>query len=141
MAINFFSEGVTFNLKGKNKYKRLLKVLCEQHGKRVGDVNYIFCNDEYLHKINVEYLNHDNLTDIITFDYVEGVCISGDIYVSIERVRANAKDFMVEVDDEITRVVSHGFLHLLGYKDKKPVDKKLMTEKEDLAIALFKEME
>lgn len=137
MAINFFSDGITFNLKGKNRYKKLLKTLCEQNDKRVGEVNYIFCDDEYLHKINVEYLNHDTLTDIITFDYVEGICISGDIYVSIERVRANAGEFKVSVDNELTRIISHGFLHLLGYKDKKPGDKKLMTQKENEAIAMF----
>lgn len=95
------------------------------------EINYIFCDDEYLHKINVEFLKHDDLTDIISFDYSVGKIIQGDIFISVERVADNAKDFEVSFDDELRRVLVHGVLHYCGYKDKTDSDFKLMRDKEN----------
>jgi len=96
-----------------------------------GEINYIFCDDTYLHKINVEFLNHDTLTDIISFDYSVGKELHGDIYISVERVIENANEFDVAFKDEIGRVMIHGILHYCGYKDKSEEEKKLMRSKED----------
>ncbi|MCD2258267.1 rRNA maturation RNase YbeY [Psychroserpens luteolus] len=98
---------------------------------REGEINYIFCNDEYLHKLNVEYLNHDTLTDIISFDYSVGKELHGDIYISVERVADNAKDFNVDFLEELSRVVIHGILHYCGYKDKTDEDIEIMRSKEN----------
>ena len=96
-----------------------------------GEINYIFCDDEYLHKLNVEFLEHDTLTDIISFDYSVGKELHGDIYISIERVADNAKDFDVDISEELKRVMIHGVLHYCGFKDKTEDDAKLMREKEN----------
>ena len=98
---------------------------------KLGDINYVFCDDEYLHKLNVEFLNHDTLTDIISFDYSVGKIIQGDIFISIERVNDNAKDFDVSFEEELKRVIIHGVLHYCGYKDKTDNDAKVMREKEN----------
>jgi rRNA maturation RNase YbeY len=96
-----------------------------------GEINYIFCDDAYLHKLNVEFLEHDTLTDIISFDYSVGKELHGDIYISIERVADNAKDYKVDVSEELKRVMVHGILHYCGFKDKTNDDAKLMREKEN----------
>jgi rRNA maturation RNase YbeY len=103
----------------------------------LGELTYIFCNDDYLHKMNVQYLNHDTLTDIITFDYSEGALISGDLFISVERVKDNAFDLDLNFNDELLRVMSHGVFHLMGFKDKSEVDSLKMRELEDDAIKLF----
>lgn len=103
----------------------------------LGDISFIFCSDNYLLQINKEYLKHDYFTDVITFDYVDGKMINGDIFVSIDRVRDNAKLHKQIFDVELKRVIIHGVLHLLGYKDKKLKDKTLMTEKEDFYLKRF----
>ncbi|MCL4157856.1 UNVERIFIED_CONTAM: hypothetical protein GTU68_009593 [Idotea baltica] len=102
---------------------------------REGEVNYIFCSDEYLHKLNVDFLNHDTLTDIISFDYSVGKELHGDIYISIERVRENASDFKVTFNDELARVIVHGVLHYCGYKDKLEEEEKIMRSKEDYYLS------
>lgn len=132
-----FHPETKFNLPQKLLHKRWLSELAKQEGFTIGDINYIFCDDEYLLKINLEYLNHDTLTDIITFDYVENGVLSGDIYISIERVRENAVIFSVPFEQELLRVLAHGVLHLCGYKDKTNKDSVLMRQKEDTAIQLF----
>ncbi|WP_100613679.1 rRNA maturation RNase YbeY [Confluentibacter citreus] len=96
-----------------------------------GDINYIFCDDDYLFKLNLEFLNHDTLTDIISFDYSIGKIIQGDIFISIERVKENAIDFNVSFLDELHRVMVHGILHYCGYKDKSDDDERLMRNKEN----------
>lgn len=106
-------------------------------GFKVGEINYIFCNDDYLHKINVEFLKHDTLTDIISFDYTVGKILQGDIFISIERVKDNASDFRVSFLDELHRVLVHGILHYCGYQDKTVEDTKLMRQKEDQYLALL----
>ncbi|HLV38804.1 rRNA maturation RNase YbeY [Xanthomarina sp.] len=104
---------------------------------KLGEINYIFCDDDYLHKLNLEFLEHDTLTDIISFDYTVGKIIQGDIYISTERVEDNAKDFSVPFIEELHRVMVHGILHYCGYKDKTAKDEKLMREKENYYLQLF----
>ncbi|GAB5565122.1 MAG: rRNA maturation RNase YbeY [Winogradskyella sp.] len=101
----------------------------EKHN--LGEINYIFCSDDYLHKINVEFLNHDTLTDIISFDYTVGNEVHGDIYISVDRVKDNASDFNTDFANELARVMIHGILHYCGYKDKTEEDAELMRSKED----------
>ena len=102
----------------------------------IGDLSFVFCDDAYLHKINLEFLEHDTLTDIVTFDYSSENIVSGEIYISAERVEENANQFSQDFDMEIHRIIIHGVLHLLGYKDKTPKDKLLMTNKEDYYLSL-----
>ena len=101
----------------------------------IGEINYVFCDDNYLHKLNVEFLNHDTLTDIISFDNTLGKLISGDIFISIERVEENAKDFKVSFENELHRVMIHGVLHYMGYKDKSDDDKIKMRNAENQALS------
>jgi probable rRNA maturation factor len=134
-AVNFFQEEVSFTLKDKLKLKKWIKETIESEGYKLKELNYIFCSDEYLLQMNQQYLDHDTLTDIITFDNSEEEGkIIGDIFISIERIRENAKTFNVTEARELQRVIIHGTLHLLGYPDKKPADKKVMTEKEDFYL-------
>lgn len=106
-------------------------------GCEVGEINYIFCDDEYLHKLNVEFLDHDTLTDIISFDYTMGKLVSGDIFISIERVKDNAKDLGISFEEELPRVIIHGILHYCGYKDKTAEQKKEMRSMEEKYMSLL----
>lgn len=135
--IAFFNETSFVFLYHKNKVKQWVKQIALSEGKKIGDINYIFCDDVYLHKINVQYLQHDTLTDIITFDYTEGITLNSDIYISIERVRENADIFGVTFEQELLRVLAHGILHLCGYKDKTTTDSELMRTKEEEKMKLF----
>lgn len=138
MAVRFFSEEVSYQLKSKLHIKRWIAGVITSHHKKVGDINFIFCNDSYLHSINVSYLNHDTLTDIITFNNSEKEpYIDADIYISIERVAENATALKVPYEEELHRVIIHGILHLLGYKDKTPEQKKVMRLKEDECLSLL----
>lgn len=141
MAIHFFTEDTTFNLPQKLIRKRWLKEIAKEEESEILELNYIFCSDEYLHQINVDYLNHDTLTDIITFDNSdeEGM-IEGDIFISIDRVLENATTHQCSEEDELSRVISHGLFHLLGYKDKKKEEAALMRSKEAMAIELFQKI-
>lgn len=135
MAVEFFCEDVE---KPRVKYvalKKWIKDVVEARGKTVGKINYIFCSDEYLLGINKQYLNHDYYTDVITFDNCEGNKISGDIYISVERVAENAQTYSTE-DTEIFRVIIHAILHLLGLKDKTEEDEKAMRAAEDECLAM-----
>ncbi|MFV0592554.1 MAG: rRNA maturation RNase YbeY [Draconibacterium sp.] len=120
-----------------------LNSLIKKELRETGDISVVFCSDEYLLKMNKEYLNHDYYTDIITFDYVEGNVISGDLFISIERVKENAEKYGSTLLKELYRVVFHGTLHLVGYKDKTDNDKNLMRSKEDFYLSEvdFKGME
>lgn len=130
--INFFTEDTQYTLKNKLAIKQWIKDAITGEGFKLGEISFIFCSDEYLHKINVEYLDHDTYTDIITFDNSEDdEWIAGDIFISVERTKENAHKFAVPEIDELHRVIIHGVLHLCGYLDKKADDKKLMTEKEN----------
>ncbi|MFG4000698.1 rRNA maturation RNase YbeY [Flavobacterium aquidurense] len=134
--INFNYE-TEFTLDNEEAFADWLSAVIVSESKNEGEINYIFCDDEYLHKINVEYLNHDTLTDIISFDYTVGNELNGDIFVSVERVADNAKDFNVSFEEELKRVLAHGILHYCGYKDKSDADAELMRSKEDEKIAMF----
>ena len=132
-----FNYETDFELENEAQYEDWISRIIESEGFNEGEINYIFCDDDYLHKINVEYLDHDTLTDIISFDYTVGNLIQGDIFVSVERVKENALEFNVPFEDEIKRVLSHGILHYCGYKDKSPEDELLMRSKEDEKIQMF----
>jgi len=136
-AINFFEEDISYKLKNKTGVRNWIKSTIQAEGYKLSELTYVFCSDEYLLQINQQYLNHDTYTDIITFDNseVEGQ-ITGDIFISIERIRENAQKYAIAETDELHRVIIHGTLHLLGYKDKSPADKKKMTFKEDFYLNL-----
>ena len=106
-------------------------------GYKIEEINYVFCGDDYLHKLNVEFLKHDTLTDIISFDYSIGKIIQGDIFISVERVADNAKDFGVDFMEELHRVIIHGVLHYCGYKDKTDEDARVMRQKENHYLELL----
>lgn len=126
-----------FKLDNEDVFSQWIEQVVLSENKSLGEVNYIFCNDDYLHKINVDYLNHDTLTDIISFDYTEGDLIQGDIFISIERVADNASDFDIPFNEELKRVMIHGILHYCGYKDKSKDDEQLMRLKENEKIKMF----
>lgn len=141
MAINFFKEETTYNLNQRIKRKKWLKELARQENYAIHELNFILCSDEYLHKINLEYLEHDTYTDIITFDNSDkSNSIEGDIFVSIDRIIDNSADLNTPIEQEINRVLSHGLFHLLGYKDKTKAEALLMRNKENFAINLFDSM-
>lgn len=134
--INFNYE-TDFELTNEAHFTDWLSVVIKSENKTEGEINYIFCDDAYLLKINIEYLNHDTLTDIISFDYSIGNEINGDIFISIERVKDNATDFNTDFNTELKRVMCHGILHYCGYKDKTEHDELLMRSKEDEKIKMF----
>lgn len=131
MPVHFFSEDIRFKLSGARALKRRLLSLVKMHKRKVGEVNYIFCSDEYLFELNKAYLEHKSYTDIITFEYSTDKEILSDIFISIERVKDNAQKFKVPFQTELHRVMAHGMLHLLGYKDKKQADKKRIRKAEE----------
>ena len=132
-----FNYESDFKLDSETDYSSWISLVIASEKKKEGDINYVFCDDNYLHKINLEYLNHDTLTDIISFDYTLGNELSGDIFISIERVRENAVEFNVSFLEELKRVMAHGILHYCGYKDKGELEEKLMRSKENEKILLF----
>ncbi|WP_158796340.1 rRNA maturation RNase YbeY [Pedobacter sp. L105] len=136
--INFFSEEVTYTLKNKLKVRNWINETIIAEGYQLEELNFILCSDEYLLAMNKQYLNHDTYTDVITFDNSEQLkTIMGDIFISIERIQENAQQFKSTVQHELCRVMVHGTLHLLGYKDKGKAAKTLMTQKEDQYLALL----
>ena len=140
MAISFTSENITFTLKNKTKIRKWIAEVIRRAGKRLGDLGYVFCDDENLLQANIEYLQHDTYTDIITFDYVEGDIISGDSMIIVCRVGENAQTFGVDFEQELHRVIIHGVLHLLGQKDKSEKDAARMRKLEEEALRLYAEM-
>jgi len=139
MGIQYFNEDVPLPRLRKRKSTNWIKKTILTEGKIVGDISFIFCSDNYLLEVNKTYLDHDYFTDIITFDYVEGTLINGDIFISVDRVFDNSVEFKATFDDEMNRILIHGILHLLGYKDKNKKDKLLMTKKEDSYLKLLKD--
>lgn len=136
--IFFHVEDIDFQLLNVQKIKRWIRSIIEAEGFKMKTINYIFCSDEYLHKLNLEYLDHDTLTDIITFDNSdEEDKIEGDIFVSIERVKDNANDLGVSFEEEIKRVLAHGVLHLCGYSDETDEQEAEMRAKENYYLGLF----
>lgn len=126
-----FNYETDFELNTEEKTSAWIQKVIESENKKLGEINYIFCDDEYLHKINVEFLSHDNYTDIISFDYTMGTIINGDIYISVDRVKENAEQFGVSFNNELHRVIIHGVLHYLGWKDKTETEKTAMRNKEN----------
>ncbi len=137
MSIQYFKEDIAFPKVKKRITTNWIKQVILMEEKRVGDISFIFCSDEYLLDVNKKYLNHDFYTDVITFDDVEGTMINGDIFISVDRVKENSMEFQTNFMNEIHRIIIHGVLHLLGYKDKTKKDKYLMTEKENIYLKLF----
>lgn len=135
--IRFFSNEISFNLSSKNIVKEWIKRVVTSYGYKLGDVNVIFCSDEYLLQINKDYLNHNYYTDIITFDYSEEGRIAGELYISIDTVLANAAEYNQERAAELLRVIIHGFLHLMQFNDQSPEEEAEMHSKEDAALSLF----
>lgn len=145
--INFFTQDIKFTLKNKTAVRAWLTSVAKKEGAAIEELNYIFCSDNYLLALNKKHLNHNTLTDIITFDNTShkassqvGISttsrpqLTGDIFISIDRIKENAEKFNVSREHELHRVMVHGLLHLLGYKDKKPADKAQMTGKEDFYL-------
>ena len=140
MAINFIGDQVKRPMLKYRSIKFWLKSVIGIHGFKVGNVCYIFCSDEYLKSINLQYLNHDYFTDIVTFDYSVGNLIQGDMFISIDRVRENALFYHCEISEEFLRVIVHGLLHLIGFNDGEEDEKKLMRFKENEYLDLFKNL-
>lgn len=138
MAIQF-SFQTNYPLKSRTKIKQWIKQVIEAKGKKTGNITYIFCDDEYLLEVNKQYLQHDYYTDVITFDYVENDLISGDIFISTDRVRENALAFGSSEAEELHRVIIHGALHLLGLKDKSEKEASQMRQAENEALKLLNE--
>jgi len=132
-----FNYELEFQLENEEQYSSWISNVISSENKKEGDINYIFCDDEYILEINKQYLDHDYYTDIISFDYSVGNELHGDIFVSIERVRENAIEFEVAFDEELKRVLAHGVLHYCGYKDKTEEEELLMRSKEDEKIKMF----
>ncbi len=132
-----FNSETSFTLKNHKKLVKWIGDVISSEGFQVGEINYIFCNDSYLNKINQEFLNHDTFTDIISFDYTLGKEVGGDIFISTERVLENAEKFNEVFENELYRVMIHGILHFMGYKDKTKKEKTLMRTKEDEKIFIL----
>ena len=139
MSVKFYNEDVPSPKIKKRDISVWIKEAVSEEKKNLGDINFIFCSDSYLLEVNRKYLKHDYFTDIITFDYVENNIISGDIFISIDRVRENSKLYNVSTMEELRRIFIHGVLHLMGYKDKVVQEKEEMTKKEDYYLRLFEE--
>ena len=136
-TIHFFYEDVDFHFTTIRKTKTWLKEVVKAENRALGELNYIFCSDGFLANVNLQYLHHNTLTDIITFDTSEDVgCIEGEIFISIDRVKENALNFKASFEDELHRVMVHGVLHLVGYSDKTSQQKRIMRKKEDAYLSL-----
>lgn len=134
--ISYYFEDIDFKFKGKAKNNAWLKTVAESEVRRVGDINIIFCSDNYILDINQKYLQHDYFTDIITFDYCEGNKLSGDLFISIDTVKANAEEYGEGFERELNRVMVHGVLHLIGYDDHSDSDQAEMRSKENYYLSL-----
>ncbi len=132
--INFYSE-TDFTLQNESQISKWISEIISLEGYEEGEISYIFCDDNYLHKLNVEFLSHDTLTDIISFDTSLGKQINGDIYISVERVKENTETYKTAFINELHRVIIHGVLHYCGYKDKSEADLKIMRAKEERALS------
>ncbi|MBW6491466.1 MAG: rRNA maturation RNase YbeY [Lentimicrobium sp.] len=135
--IGFYNEDISFRLRNIRVKRSWLLKCIESEGKKTGCLNIVFCSDDYLHTMNLNYLNHDDYTDIITFDYSEKDAISGDIFISINRVKENSAAYSVNFNTELNRVMVHGVLHLCGYKDKSKKHAQIMRKKEDEKLKLL----
>lgn len=133
--IHYYNEDSEFLPSKRSHLTDWIKSVITKEGKKTGELNFIFCSDAHLITINRQYLQHDDYTDIITFDYCENKKVIGDIFISVDRIKENAEKFKVSFEAELHRVMIHGVLHLCGYKDKSPEDKKNMTRLEDESLS------
>ncbi len=134
--IRYFCEDIRFTYKNKLANNRWLKMVAGSEIRKIGDINVIFCSDNYILDVNMKYLQHDYFTDIITFDYCEGKVLSGDLFISVDSVRENSIEFGTDFEEELHRVIVHGVLHLIGYDDHTEEDKKLMRQKENYYLKM-----
>lgn len=134
--VEYFSEDTTFVFKGKVRNNKWLRLVAESEIRRLGHINIIFCSDNYILDINQRFLEHDYFTDIITFDYCQKDVLSGDLFISVDSVRENSIEYGTEFSEELSRVIVHGLLHLIGYDDHNAKDKKIMRQKEDYYLSL-----
>lgn len=134
--IRYFKEDTKFEFKSRALNNKWLKMVAESEIRRIGDINIIFCSDNYILDVNMEYLQHDYFTDIITFDYCEKNRLNGDLFISVDSVRENALFYGTEFSDELNRVIVHGILHLVGYDDHSEEDIAVMRSKEDYYLGL-----
>ena len=139
--VRYFNEDTKFVFKPRLLNNRWLKTVAGSEMRRIGDVNIIFCSDNYILDVNVKYLGHDYFTDIITFDYCEKNILSGDLFISIDSVRENASFYGTEFEDELNRVIVHGLLHLIGYDDHTEGDIAQMRSKEDYYLQVRKSLQ
>lgn len=135
-SIQFFEQDITFQLPEPEQTRQWILDVILRENHQLKHLNYIFCSDDYLAEINQEYLNHDTYTDIVTFDNSDDESIEGDIFISIDRVRENARDLQTDFDKELHRVIIHGVLHLLGYRDETKAEEELMRKTEDAYLSL-----
>ena len=135
-----FNYETEFELGNETSIEKWVSKVISYYGFEEGEINYIFCDDDYLLKLNVEFLEHDTFTDIISFDYTLGKLISGDIFISVERVRENALNFNQTFENELNRVIIHGILHYLGFKDKSSTEKSVMRAEEDRCLSFLTEI-
>ena len=135
--ITYQSEGVRMPNIKKRQTTQWIKAVAASYGKKVGEIGYLFCNDEHILEVNREYLGHDYYTDIITFDYCEGDMLSGDLVISLDTVRSNAELFQKTYEEELHRVIIHGVLHLCGINDKGPGEREIMEAAENRALTLL----
>ena len=134
--IRYFCEDIRFTYKNKLANNRWLKMVAGSEIRKIGDINVIFCSDNYILDVNMKYLQHDYFTDIITFDYCEGKVLSGDLFISVDSVRENSIEFGTDFEEELHRVIVHGVLHLIGYDDHTEENKKLMRQKENCYLQM-----
>ena len=137
--VTYFTEDISFPFKEKRLTSRWLKFVAGSEAKKLGDIAIIFCSDNYILNINIQYLQHDYYTDIITFDYCEGNRLSGDLFISVDSVRENAKEYGSTFEEELNRVIVHGVLHLMGYDDHTDEDITQMRAKENASLQLLRE--
>lgn len=136
--VSYYTQDIDFTFKNRRLTNRWLKMVAESEIKVLGDISIVFCSDNYILSVNMQYLQHDYFTDIITFDYCEGNVLSGDLVISVDSVRENAHFYGIEFPDELNRVIVHGLLHLIGYNDHTDEEKKLMRSKEDYYLDILR---
>lgn len=134
--ILYYYEDIDFQFRNKTRTNRWLRLVAESEIKRIGDISIIFCSDNYILDVNQKYLQHDYFTDIITFDYCEGDRLSGDLFISVDSVRENSIEYGTDFADELSRVIVHGLLHLIGYDDHTEADVAVMRKKENYYLSL-----
>jgi len=138
---NFFSENKNFKISNKKEIRALLKKICKKENKKISFINYVFCSDNRLLEINKKYLNHTSLTDVVTFNFsTNKKNIEGDVYISIDRVKENAKKYKETFKKELLRIIIHGLLHLIGFLDKTKEEKNTMTLKENEYLSLYSKL-